>query len=215
MTRRISTLAAAGGLLVVVAVLAIVVSQGSRHAIASNFVPPQSFDAQVPAGGRVCQPGERVPAGTGAIRARLGADGAPGPRVELSIARPGGRAVARGGLAPGWSEGDVVIPFERTGAVEDAEVCLRNAGPGPIAVAGGRTQGAQALVDGSPTPGGIALAYLEPEARSWWAFAPEISERVDRLRDAPPGPLTLPLFLVLAAGILAGAVALVLREARR
>lgn len=214
MTPRNSTLAAAGGLLVVVAALAIVVTHGSRHALASNFVPPQGSVAELPAGGRVCQPGEHVPAGTGAIRARIGTYGAPGPRVELSIARPGGRAVARGELAAGWSEGDVAIPFERVG-VTDGEVCLRNAGPGRIAVVGGRTQGEVALVDGQAASGGITLAYLEPEARSWWAFAPELSERVDRLRDAPPAALTLPLYVVLAVGVLAGAVALVLREARR
>ena len=214
MTPRNSTLAAAGGLLVVVATLAMVVTHSSRHAIASNFVPPQGFVAELPAGGRVCQPGERVPAGTGAIRARIGTYGAPGPQVELSITRLGGRAVRRGELAAGFSAGDVEIPFEHVGAVE-GEVCLRNAGPGRIAVAGGRTLGDVALVDGNPASAGVALAYLEPEARSWWAFAPELSERVDRLRDAPPGALTLPLYVVLAVGLLAGAVAIVLREARR
>ena len=199
----------------VVAALAIVVTHGSRHALGSNFVPPQAHDAEVPAGGRVCQPGELVPAGAGALRARIGTYGPPGPRLRLSITGPRGRVVARGGLAAGWSQGDVTIPFERVGALEGAEVCLRNAGPGRIAVAGGRTLGAAAVVDGQPAPGGITLSYLEPRARSWLGFAPEIAERADRLRDAPPGPLTLPLYIALAVAVLAGAVALVLREARR
>ena len=215
MTLRNSTLAAVGALLAVAVVLAIVLSQTTRHAIGSNFVPPQAFVAQVPGGARVCQSREHIPSGTGAIQVRIGTFGRPGPRLELSVAGPTGGTLARRVRTAGWPEGDVAIPVARLGERQGAEVCLRNAGSAPIAVAGGRTLGAAAVVGGQPASGGITLRYLEPEARSWWGFAPEIADRVARLRDAPPGALTLPLFLVLAIGTLAAAVALVLREARR
>ena len=212
---RISILAAVGALLAVTIALMAVLSQSTRHSHASNFVPPHAFVADVPAGDRVCQPGERIPAGTGAIRARIGTYGSQGPRLELSISHPGGRRIAESVLAAGWRQGDVVIPVARLGALDEAEVCLRNAGSRRIAVAGGRTLGSGALVDGQAAAGGITLAYLEPEARSWFSFAPDVAERVDRLRDAPPGALTLPLFAALAVAVIAGAVALVLREERR
>jgi hypothetical protein len=212
--RRSAPLAAAGALLVVLALLIVVGSQSRRHAIASNYVRPVTFIAEAAPGGQVCQPGERVPSGTGALELRGATQGRPGPRLELSVRTRDG--VVRAVREEGWPEGDVTIAFPALAAGRvGADVCVRNAGAQPVSFSGGQGPGSGALVDGEPAAGAIRLTYLEGESRSWFAAAPEIGRRLDVVRDSAPGAATLPLFAVLALAVAAGAVALVLREAGR
>ena len=171
--RRSAALAGAGTLVAIAVALAVVLSSSSRHAIASNYIRPITFISNVDAGERVCQPDQDVPAGTGGVALRVGTFGKPGPRLELAI-RERGRTIATGTRQAGWKEGDVAISVpELATRHEVTEVCVRNDGSETIAVAGGSGSGAGAEVGGKPAAGAIRLTFLEPDKRSWYAFAPK------------------------------------------
>ena len=209
-------MAAVASLLLIAAGLIVVTSQRERHQIGSNWVRPVVFVVEdLDAGERLCQGGMRIPAGTGGVGLRLGTYGRPGPAIDLTIRSPGAAAV-RGRLAPGWHQGDIVVPVPELGAERrGAEVCVRHAGDGALAVAGGPGTGDEARRGDDEVPGMVRLEYVEPHAESWWPVIPAMADRLAVAHGALPGALTLPLFGLLALVVLGGALALVTREGRR
>ena len=206
-------LGAALGLLIVL--LAVTGARRSQHVLRSNLEPPAAFTTVVPGGGRLCQRGERVPDGTGAAKLRLATYGPPGPALRLTVRSLGGRPVS-GGLKAGWRQGDIAVPIaEVAGDRERAEVCLTNQGRRKIGLAGTvRDPKIAATIDGAPAPARVWIEYLEPGRRSDWAETGAVVRRASTVRDALPGPLTVPAWALLALATAGAAVAVVMRELR-
>jgi hypothetical protein len=212
---RAASVAAVASLLLIAGGVIAVALQTERHQLGSNWVRPVARVADAVPGARVCQPGMAVPAGTGAVGLRVFASDGPGPELRLAI-RSAGQPEVRGVLPAGWRDGDIVVPVPELGtARRDARVCLEHDGDGRIAIAGGPGIGPPASVGGRDVNGMIRLEYTEAEARTWFPVVPEVVDRLAVARDALPGPASLPLFALLALGVLGGSVMLVLREGRR
>jgi hypothetical protein len=188
-------------------------AQRAVRPLGSNEVRPFIFAAVVPGGGTVCQPSETVPKGTGGIWLRAGTYGAPTPRLTLSFTAPGVPAL-RTTLAPGWREGDVIVPIAKVQReLSGARMCVSNAGPSRLALAGEPINATlDATVSGRPATGRVRVQYEPPHASSWWGMVPRLATSVGRVRAAFPGAATLPLAILLGLVAAAGAVALVLRE---
>jgi len=206
-------LGAALGLLIIL--LAVTGARQSQHVLRSNLEPPAAFTTELPGGARLCQRGELVPDGTGAAKLRIATDGSPGPALRVTVRSPGARP-ANGELRAGWRQGDIVVPIaEVAGDRERAELCLTNRGRRKIGLSGTvRDPKVTATIDGAPATARVWIQYLEPGRRSDWAQTPAVVRRASAVRDALPGPLTVPAWALLALGTAAAAVALVMRELR-
>jgi hypothetical protein len=212
---RAAPIAAVASLILIAVGCLAVMAQRERHALGSNWVRPVTFETELAPGERLCQPGAQLPAGTGGVGLRLRTFERPGPGLRLTIRAPGEAAV-RGGLARGWRQGDVVVPIPELGAERrDARICLEQDGPGRLAIAGGSGVGDDARRDGKSIDGLIRLEYVEPEPETWFAVIPDIPDRIADARDALPAEASLPLFALLAVGVLGGALLLVVREGSR
>ncbi len=207
-----ASVAAVASLLLIVAGCIAVASQQEQHQVGTNWVRPVAFVVDVPPRKRVCEDGMRLPAGTGGVGLRIGTYHRRGPELQLTITAAGAPPV-RGRLAPGWREGDIVVPIPELGAERrNARVCLEHGGDGPLAIAGGPGIGAPARLSGDEAAGMIRLEYVEPDRDTWFAVVPAMLDRLAVARDALPGPASLPLFALLATGVLGGALLLVTRE---
>jgi hypothetical protein len=202
----------AAGLAVLAVGIGIAGARRQQHLQGTNHVQSLLVSAIALPGQAVCQPGETVPAGTGAIRVRVGSDGLPGPQVDVSF---GGQAL-RGRLAAGWQGGDVVIALPKVAEdLRGVPVCFSNHGPARLSLAGAAFPPASAArVGEAPQPGRVRVEYLRPGKESWWSLAPTLGDRVATVRSAPPGSLTPYLWVLLVLGVAGGALALVLREGR-
>ena len=213
MTRPAAVLA--GGLVLLAAGVLATLARSDDRLAGANNVPRQQFVALVPAKATLCQRDEFVPAGTGALRLLIGTYYRPGGSVRLSIrSRAGG--VTRGGLAPGWEQGDVRIPVEEVRRdVRAASVCLTNGGDSRIAIAGspGPRESA-ARVSGKRARGRVHVHYLHPRRESWLQAAPRVARRFAVGKPGFMGSWTFTVALLLSLAALAGGTALALRGLR-
>jgi hypothetical protein len=207
--------AAALGLVALAASIGVIGARHDTHPLGTNGVRALLFAADVPPGRTVCQSGETVPEKAAGVWLRAGTYGAPTPRLSVSIDAPGAPPM-RGRLAPGWREGDIVVPVPAASAERtDARLCVTNGGPGKLALAGEALGPVlNARVGKTAQAGRVRAEYRPATAESWWALVPDLIRRVDVVREAPPGIAALPLFGLLAVLIAGGAVALVLRVGR-
>ena len=213
---RLAALSAAVGAVLLIWAVTDVMAPESRHVVRANLSPPVAFVATVQGGDRACQRNELVPAGSGALRLRVGTFGRPGPPLELTIEGEDGPP-RRGRLAAGWPEGDVLIPYPEAGRDgPGTRVCVRNAGTDRVAIAGARASGAAATVVGAkPVAGRMWMSYLRPTERTWWSETGAVASRADVARDALPGAATLWLWLAATLAVAGGALAIVVWTARR
>ena len=210
MPLRAASIAAAVGLLALVVAIAVVGAQKGRRPLGTNGIRPLAFVAEVGPHETLCQAKETVPKGTGGVWMRIGTYGAPTPRLTVAVEGK------KGSLAPGWAEGDVVIPVARVPAERTgARLCLTNGGDAKLAIAGEYwPPELNATIGAAKQPGRIRIEWDPPTERSWWATVPAVAERMNIVRNALPGIAALPIYVLLAALVAGGAVALVLREAR-
>jgi hypothetical protein len=187
-----------------VAVLAAVVLLAVRPATrlqGTNNVDAQAFVAIVRGQHRFCQPDELIPAGTAAVRLRIGTYGPPGPALHVWFRNPGrlARIATEGRLAAGWTQGDVVVPVRTVRRATRTRFCLRAATPHRLALAG------QPL-PGHPAEGPVRIEYLRPGRESYVSLFPDIARRFGRGKASWAGSWTLALaaVLVLSALLLAG-----------
>jgi hypothetical protein len=212
---RAASVAAVTSLLLIAGGCIAVASQRERHQLGTNWVRPVQAVADLPADERLCQDGMRVPEGTSGVGLRIGTSGRPGPELTLTIRSEGQRDV-RGVLPAGWREGDIVVPIPELGAERrEARVCIEHDGAGRLAIAGGPGIGALAQFGRREIDGMVRLEYVEVEPASWFGVVPDVVDRLAVARDALPGPASLPLFALLALGVIGGSLVLVLREGRR
>ena len=180
-----------GGVVALLAGIAIVLSQSGHELTGTNGAKPEQFVAVLNGGQRACQPNAAVPAGTGRFGLEVGTYGRPGPPLVVSV---GGVAAT---LKAGWHEGTIAIPLQPTLVRPvTGTLCVRNAGRGQrIAVAG--TQG-------------VPSVYFErPDTTTWWSRIGELPGRIEFL-----GSWAFWLALVLSAAGVALALLVMLRSSR-
>jgi hypothetical protein len=212
---RAATVTAIASLLVIAVGCLAVMAKSERHLTGSNWVRPVSFETELAPGERLCQPDARLPAGTAGVGLRVATFGRPRPELRVTVRSPGEPAL-RGRLASGPRAGDVVVPIPELGAERrDARVCVEQDGPGPLAIAGGPGVGDDARLDGASIDRMIRLEYVEREPETWFAVVPDMLDRIAVARDALPAKASLPIFALLVAGVLGGALLLVVREGSR
>lgn len=151
---------------------------GTNAAVAdATLVAPASSFA-------LCQAGEHLPAGTGAVRLSLAPAGAaPGPRLAVTVAGRGGEPVAHGTRAAGWRGAAATVRIRPAiAAARTVRVCTtvgENAGVALFAAPGGGPRDApSATVDGRRIGGRLRLEYLAPEPSSRWSQARGIARRM-------------------------------------
>lgn len=154
-----------------------------------------------------CEVGVHVPVGFSAARLTLGTYGRPGPPLAVVVRDTfTRRPLARGGLPAGSADGAAaavrVTPAVARGRLVD--VCVRNAGPGRVALYGGPPRDAQLSAIGSPAgrPGpraDIALDFLRAKPRSALSLVPDVFERAAVFRPGFVGSWTFWLLLVAVA----------------
>ncbi len=173
-TRRV----VAAGLLVVVVALTLVLLHTGHRRSGSNLVPNGAFVTGLGTGQQVCQGEELLPADTSAVRVTIGTYGRPGPPVAVTIGNARG-VLTSGFLAAGWRQGVVEIPVRHVSrATYGARICLRNSGPGFIALAGDAPDPGYTLeVDGKPLGAQIRYDYMRPGRESWLEMLPAIVHR--------------------------------------
>jgi hypothetical protein len=135
--------------------------------------------------GTICQADEVLPAGTSAVRLQLFA--LTGPRVTLAVLA-GGRTIAHGERAAGWTGGSVTVPLSHvSGARTGVTLCFALAlnGDERVTLTGARASAALAAQFSSgPLPGRIDLEDLRPGQASWWSLLLAVARRMGLGRGA-------------------------------
>ncbi|MEA2448421.1 MAG: hypothetical protein QOG63_353 [Thermoleophilaceae bacterium] len=207
---RLWPVAAAATAAILVA-LVVVLSHSSHHGTGTNGANMNALKP-LPAGTTLCQPAERLEAGTGRVRFRP-VEGAPAGPFELRILPPGGGRPLATGSVPEHTYSKGEFAFARVGIqrspVQGATVCVRNAGSADSQLYGllvGRGDAAQyepgALL---PEPWvRIRLDYSEAGERTWWSIAPDVAERFGLFKASFLGSWTMWVVLAAALGLALG-----------
>jgi hypothetical protein len=188
--RLVPVIAIVGGLAVLAAV-AIALGQQSVQVLGSNAVPQPEFARTMAPRERICQAEPLIPAGTTALRLRIGTYGDIGRPVRVEVLQ-GKRVVRSSQRAGGWTEGDLdfaVAPLDS--AVRDARVCVTDLGTGRIALAGYNHQ--------------FRIDYAGRPSQTWWDRLGQLERRYSQGKASFLGgwSFVLTFLLVLAAGIVA------------
>jgi len=196
----------AAGWLLLLAALAVLMSQSAIRQTGSNRIRVAGAFGQIRAGQTFCQRGEIVPAGTGAIRAFLYPTTRQRTATTAIVRSEASGAIVARGVATATG-GDEPIPIPVRPVVHDetrATICLAAAAGSPFLLGGEPSTGRSATLDRRPLPGVLRIVYLEPRAQSWWSFLPRVLSRMsvgERWSGAEAALLVL--LLSLAAGALA------------
>ena len=140
-----------------------------------------------------CQRDVDVAAPFDRVEILLGTFSRPGPPLEVSVLETGtGHRIAAGSLPAGAADNRPAgvqissgVPARRRVAV-----CVRNDGPGRVALYGGPETDAPAstaYVGVFPVTGDLRMTFYRDEPRSALALAPDMLERASVFRPAPIG----------------------------
>jgi hypothetical protein len=181
--RRAVVFTLAIGLLVLAVGVAVALSASSARRIATNGVVARSAAGTLSGSGTICELGERIPAGTGAIRISLGRNAHPQPAMRVVVAGGATRAVGNGDVSWGSQLTTAAIhPTVRQAATGSVCVVLQarqaDASARMLIEPAEAAEGAR--VDGQQIPGRLHVEYLRPEPRSWWSFASTVVDRIGR-----------------------------------
>jgi hypothetical protein len=205
--RRPAIFVVVGGLLVLTALVAALLSASAPRLAGTNNARMLGYPVRVGAGEELCQRGERVPADAARVSLAVGTESRPGPRLTVTIGDE--RIRVPGGYR---DLGRISVPLPPD-AVPASTICVRNEGERPLHLGG---QDASlplppvvTEIDGEPTPVVAQTLYFRAGAESWFAVAGEVVRRwgyVTALGSATPW---IALALFMAAGL--GACALAVR----
>jgi hypothetical protein len=160
------------------AALAILVQSAPRRA-GTNMTSDLGYVLHLAPRQTLCEPGEIIPAGTGALRLRGKPQGGRGPALSSTVTGPAGQ-VTNGSRGGGWQPGLVSIPLRRV--VQDtvtATVCLTDIGPVGASFGGSVPDGSFIVdIDGHPLAGRLRIDYMRPGRESWLSLLPELQRRV-------------------------------------
>ena len=171
--------------------LAATLSHAQARLAGTNDVTLQGTVETLRPDHRLCQPGERVAAGTAALALTATRAGRPRPTLTVALADAAtGAPIAAGSAA--WSGETATArlrpPLARERAVR---VCLMLRGGG----AGARTtlfggpagDAPSATDDGERLGGRVRFDYARAGTESWWSLAPTVAGRIGRRGHAWPG----------------------------
>jgi hypothetical protein len=201
-----------GGVVLILAGLAYVVSKPAYEQTGTDDVKPETFAVVVPRGGTVCQGPDLIQAKTGRVATVIGSYGRPGPPVSLVMRQARLGVVATGGLRPGWKEGAVGIPLRRPLKADAAPVlCLHNGGRSRLALAGvmAPVKGSTTTLNGKRVGARLSLTYTEKSKRSGWSRVGDLASRVGDAHGV--GSWLLWAAIVLSALSAVGAVVVLAR----
>jgi hypothetical protein len=216
----------AGGLVALLCVLAVILSDRRPQIASTDRVPNGQFATVIDRDQRLCQQGEIVPAGTAALRMTIGDYDKPSPPLRIDITKPasspGSRSqtISTALIAGGWRQGAVelaIAPVRRE--VADATVCLENLGANPIAIGGlsdaGGDYGLYDVEDGTSDPVEVRIDFMLKGRPSWFAMLATIANRMTLAKGGYAGAIGWagPLLAMLA--IVALLVRTLLTEERR
>lgn len=176
--RRVRTALAAGLALLVVAG-ALVLSEHPLVVLASNSIAPHTTLGVAGNNATACQGGERLPAGTRAIRLSLWA--LTGPAIELR-AISAGHLVTSGERGSGWDGERVTVPVRAVSAPTAASICfaIPTAGVEHVTLLGSDTIPAAAAYagNGKALAGRLRIEYLGRGDSSWLALLPSVASHM-------------------------------------
>jgi hypothetical protein len=176
---RVQIALAAGLAGIVLAVL--VVLTGSPVAVlATNGVATNATLALANTKATACQPGERLPKGTRAIRMSLGSF--TGPAVSVHV-YAGGHLLASGEHGSNWAGQTVTVPIGLvTRTVYPVKVCFAAAlvRGEALRVDGADTKPAVAArsAEGEALPGRVQIEYLTQGSSSWLSLLPSVARHM-------------------------------------
>ena len=213
---RAVALTLAGGLVIMLAVVLLTLSDRDVHLAGTNNVFESFPVAELQGGDELCERSETVPGDAAAVRFSVAPDSA-GVGTPLSVRILRGRVISRGQRPAGWSGEHVEVPIDdvpRT--VAGSRVCLTNRGDAALTLRGYGVEPARLgfTLRGEQVDKQIRLTYLRGESESWWAIAGVVAHRFGLGRGELFGGWIVFAWL---AGLLAMSVAvvrLVLREVR-
>ncbi|HEV7771873.1 MAG TPA: hypothetical protein VGO48_01150 [Conexibacter sp.] len=181
--RRARRWTVALGLVVIAAGLAATLSTAAEHRTGTNGMPARAFLGVTPAPATLCQAGERIPAGTAALRFSAKSSSYAAPGLTLTLTQGG--VVRAKSTDPRWEGHDALVvalaqPL-RAGVLADVCVRLHASGGRRYAFKGTPTYPEEAATsDGQPLPGRMHVEYLSADSGSWASFVPTIARRLGR-----------------------------------
>jgi hypothetical protein len=183
MRRRLAA-AAAGAVLIVIAVLAF--SLGKHPVVAgTNTAAPLYAALELPRGEARCQTVSRVPAGATHLRVVVTSVTGPAGRLHVNIAPTEGGQVAVAGRKRVRPAGLVIRLERKTRAVHPATVCMTYLGRGRMILAGEiKRVPPREAAPGEPERGVASIVFLQRGLSSWASRRDTIAERFD---NAQPG----------------------------
>jgi hypothetical protein len=215
--------ALAGALLAIVVALIVLLTGRQAQIASTDRVPNYTFVTELYSGQQLCQANEIVPAGTAALRMTIGTYGKPGPPLAIAISAPASyarkapmRRISTGGIAKGWRQGVISMPVTRVTRIHaEANVCIANRGPWPVAIAGTTPPANYYVadsVDGNALSSEVRIDYMFAGRPSWFAMLSTIAERMTLGKGSYIGWMgwIAPLLLMLALVIVL--VRVLLRE---
>lgn len=206
-------IALAVGLGITALAIGVVLSQSPLTVAATNSVATEDTLATTNLSVSSCQVGERLPAGTVAIRLSLGAF--TGPRVTVK-ALAGNRVVTSGQRGSGWDGLVVTVPVKAVSqTISPVSICFAFTLAGDeVLTAYGTRAGPAATAhrgNGEGLKGRVRIDYLKEGQSSWLALVPSVAKRMGLGRAwSGTGIVFLVLVLMLASTVLASR--LILRE---
>jgi hypothetical protein len=204
-SRRAAALAAAATTAVVLIAAALVLSQSGPRLVGTDNVRLLGHPVVTKAGQEACQDGEHVPAEATTLALVVDPQARTGPPLEVSFRD---RAMR---VAGGYGAGELRVPLP-AGVEGDGRVCVRNSGPGTVAIGGQDAAvaippGLGFTLDGQPMPIVMQVRSYAPDGTRW-ALAGDVLRRwgyVTALGAATPY-MAIALFLAAFAGAIAIAV---------
>ena len=181
--RRARRWTVALGLALIAAGLAVTLSSAAERRTGTNGMPARVFFGVMTAPATLCQTGERIPAGTAALRFSAVGNSYAAPALTLTLAQSDG--VQTTSTAARWEgrKALVVALAQPLRATVLADVCVQ------LHAGGDRTyafKGTPTYPDDAATSGGQALPgrfhveYLATGTGSWWSSAATIARRLGR-----------------------------------
>jgi hypothetical protein len=174
----------------------------------------------------ICQAPITVPASFDGVTLRVGTNGHPGPRLEVSVrhivgrgARPNrGGVITTGALPAGYPDVDQVpehtVRVAEVASGRTVAVCLANRGRRSAFVYGdadAAARSSQASLDGKPLGVDLAVSFARRTPQSVAGLVPVMLDRAALFRARGIGPWT---YVVLALLVLLAAPALLVRALR-
>jgi hypothetical protein len=219
--RALAIVAATAVALIALLFLARTLHRDGYRRVGTNLsdVPTHAI---VPRGKRLCQSGELVPHGTGAVYPWMGGVyGKPGGLTTLTVSSPSGQVLATGRSAPSFPTGLNRIQLNRTiqHDVRNATLCFTNHSFATEfmygSVATGGTKPAQAPAYQNGVPSVIRLDYYAPGVVSYWSQLGRIADRFPLTKAGFLGPWSFWACFVVLFGLAVAAAVRIVREAPR